>query len=116
MSKKETLDSIVRKFLQRVRDADDEGLKFTLGEGVKVQTEIFYVVNLESESETFILRKLSPLSDDCVFMSPDSFQEFLSTFDRHKSYREIGQKLTRHEVSQDLRIRRKPIVDWDAHS
>lgn len=115
MSKNEMLDATARGFIQRVGDSDDESLEFTLGEGVKVQTEIFYVVNLESKGEDLILRKASPLFGDCVLMSIDIFQGFLSTFVRHESCSEISRKLSRHEISQDLVIRRKNLVDWDAH-
>ena len=114
MDGSESLDATAREFLQGVRDASDEGLEFTLGEGVKVDRETFYVVSLESEGKTFIIREFSELLDQCVVMSPDSFQEFLSHFAIHGEYSNISQKLYRHILSQKPRIR-DSLVDWDAH-
>ena len=114
MDGNESLNATAREFLQSVRDASDEGLEFTLGEGVKVDKETFYVVNLESEGKTFIIRKFSELLDQCVVMSPDSFQEFLSLFAIHGEYSNISQKLYRHRLSQKPMIS-DSLVDWDAH-
>lgn len=114
MNKKESSDTVVREFLQCVGDASYEGIKFTLGEGVEVETEIFFVVNLKDVGETFIFRKVSDTLDQYVIMSPDDFQKFISNFRRHDGYSDIKSKLIGHKISQK-RDFRNPIVDWDAH-
>ena len=114
MDRNESLDVALNDLLQRVRDASDEGIELSLGEGINVQTELFFVVNIEDIEETFILRKVSDTLDQYVIFDPDDFQEFVSRFVRHDDYGDVKSKLMRHKVSQGKK-RRSPLVDWDAH-
>ena len=114
---KERLDGLsttVEEFLQSVRDASYEGIKFSLGERIEIETDIFFVVNLKDVGESFVLRKVSDTLDQYVVMSPGNFQEFISNFKRHDGYGDLKSKFMGHKISQKPMITH-PIIDWDAH-